>query len=208
MILSRLIPKETSYFSTFGQLAFHINEAAQTLSVMLAGKGSGFPAHADHIKRIEHASDELTHSISTSLNQSFITPFDREDIYMLSGALDDIVDLIDDVARAMVMYDVRESTDYAKRLTVLLVRMSEQLKEVIPLMEKPGAHITSRLVEMHRLENEGDELYHAAIEELFSASADPLTVIKWKDIYEKLEAAIDRFENVANIIESVIIKHT
>jgi predicted phosphate transport protein (TIGR00153 family) len=208
MILSRLIPKETKYFSKFGQLAFHINEAAQALSAMLESEEGDFPAHVDHIKRIEHLSDELTHSVSTSLNQSFITPFDREDIYMLSGALDDIVDLIDDVARAMVMFDVRESTDYARRFAGVIIRMSEQLKEVVPMMEKPSAQLTPHLVEMHRLENEGDELYHAAIADLFRTSADPLTVIKWKDIYEKLEATIDRFENVSNIIESVIIKHT
>jgi uncharacterized protein Yka (UPF0111/DUF47 family) len=141
------------------------------------------------------------------LNKSFITPFDREDIYLLSGALDDIVDLIDDAARAMVMYDVQESTPHARHFADIIQRMAVQLHEVVSILAKPHG-ITERLVELHRLENEGDETYYNAIADLFRDATDPLIVIKWKDIYEKLEAAIDRCENVANIIESVIIKHT
>jgi predicted phosphate transport protein (TIGR00153 family) len=148
----------------------------------------------------------LTHSISTKLNKSFITPFDREDIYLLSGALDDVVDLIDDAARAMVMYDVHESTPHARSFADVIQRMAVQLHEIVSMLAKPNG-ISPRLVELHRLENEGDEIYHTAVAELFRNASDPLNVIKWKDIYEKLEAAIDRCENVANIIESVIIKH-
>ena len=117
-----------------------------------------------------------------------------------------MVDLIDDAARAMVIYNVRESTDYARRFGDVIQRMAVQLHEVVSTLERP-AGIAPRLVEMHRLENEGDDLYHAAIAALFRDAADPLTVIKWKEIYEKLEAAVDRCESVAHIIESVIIKH-
>jgi predicted phosphate transport protein (TIGR00153 family) len=207
MVFARLIPKDDKYFDTFDQLASHIAEAAQALVEMLSDEGGEYARHSARIKVIEHACDELTHSISKRLNQSFITPFDREDIYMLSGALDDIVDLIDDVARAMVMYDVRESTPYARQFADVIARMAAQLNELVPMLERPGGGVTPRLVEMHSLENEGDDIYHAALGELFRAASDPLTVIKWKDIYEKLEAAIDRCENVANIIESVIIKN-
>ena len=164
------------------------------------------PSYLRIIKTIEHQCDDLTHSISTKLNKSFITPFDREDIYQLSGALDDVVDLIDDAARAMVMYDVHESTLYARKFADVIQRMAVQLHEVVSMLAKPNG-ISPRLVELHRLENEGDEIYHAAVADLFHKATDPLTVIKWKDIYEKLEAAVDRCENVANIIESVIIKH-
>jgi uncharacterized protein Yka (UPF0111/DUF47 family) len=107
----------------------------------------------------------------------------------------------------MVMYDVRESTPYARQFADVIARMAAQLNELVPMLERPGGGVTPRLVEMHSLENEGDDIYHAALGELFRAASDPLTVIKWKDIYEKLEAAIDRCENVANIIESVIIKN-
>jgi len=201
-----LIPKEEQYFGLFRQMTSHIYDAASKLAEMLAGKQSEFQKHLESIKAIEHQCDELTHSISKKLNTSFITPFDREDIYMLSGALDDIVDLIDDAARAVVMYNVRETTDYARQFGGVIQRMAVQLHEVVSTLERPGG-ITPRLVEIHRLENEGDDLYHEAISELFGGSPDPLYVLKWKEIYEKLESAVDRCESVANIIETVIIKH-
>ena len=201
-----LIPKEEQYFALFRQMTSHIYDAASKLAEMLAGKASEFQTHLESIKAIEHQCDELTHSISKKLNTSFITPFDREDIYLLSGALDDIVDLIDDAARALVMYNVREATDYARQFGDVIQRMAVQLHEVVSTLERP-AGISPRLVEIHRLENEGDDLYHEAIGELFRDTPDPLRVIRWKDIYDKLEAAVDRCEQAANIIETVIIKH-
>ena len=201
-----LIPKEEQYFGLFRQMTSHIYDAASKLKEMLDDKQGDFPAHLRQIKAIEHACDELTHSISKKLNTSFITPFDREDIYMLSGALDDIVDLIDDAARVFVMYNVRETTDYARQFGDVIQRMAVQLHEVVSTLERP-AGISDRLVEIHRLENEGDDLYHEAIGELFRDTPDALRVIRWKDIYDKLEAAVDRCEQAANIIETVIIKH-
>ena len=201
-----LIPKEEQYFLLFRQMTSHIYDAASKLAEMLAGKPADFQTHLESIKAIEHQCDELTHSISKKLNSSFITPFDREDIYMLSGALDDIVDLIDDAARAVVMYNVRETTDYARQFGDVIQRMAVQLHEVVSTLERP-AGISPRLVEIHRLENEGDDLYHEAIGDLFRDTPDALRVIRWKDIYDKLEEAVDRCEQAANIIESVIIKH-
>ncbi|HEX8557657.1 MAG TPA: DUF47 family protein [Pyrinomonadaceae bacterium] len=201
-----LIPKEEQYFGLFRQMTSHIYDAASRLAEMLADKHGDFPAHLKRIKDIEHACDELTHSISKKLNTSFITPFDREDIYLLSGALDDIVDLIDDAARAIVMYNVRETTDFARQFGDVIQRMAVQLHEVVSTLERP-AGIAPRLVEIHRLENEGDDLYHEAIGDLFRGDPEPLRVIRWKDIYDKLEATVDRCEQAANIIESVIIKH-
>jgi len=202
-----LLPKEDQYFDLFNQMTVYISDAARELRDMLNDKDPDFAGYAQRIKGLEHACDELTHSVSTRLNKSFITPFDREDIYMMSSALDDIVDLIDDASRAIVIFDVREITDHARDLADVIGRMADQLKEIVSTLQRPK-NITPRLVEIHRLENEGDDIYHAAIADLFHDSPDPLTVIKWKEIYEKLEAAIDRCENVANIIESVIIKHT
>ena len=202
-----LLPKEEQYFDLFNQMTVYISDAARELRDMLSDKNPDFAGYAQRIKGLEHACDELTHSVSTRLNKSFITPFDREDIYMMSSALDDIVDLIDDASRAIVIFDVREITEHARDLADVIGRMSDQLKEIVSTLRRPK-NITPRLVEIHRLENEGDDIYHAAIADLFHDSPDPLTVIKWKEIYEKLEAAIDRCENVANIIESVIIKHT
>ena len=111
------------------------------------------------------------------------------------------------IARAIVMYDIHETTEHAKQLAGVIQRMARQLHQVVSILDKPKG-VTERLVELHRLENEGDDIYQRAVGGLFHETRDPLTVIKWKDVYEKLEAAIDRCENVANIIEGVIIKHS
>jgi uncharacterized protein len=202
-----LLPREDQYFSYFSQMTSYIHDAANLLVEMLGKDDNDLSTYVQQIKSIEHACDNLTHTVSTSLNKTFITPFDREDIYTLSSALDDIVDLIDDAARAVVMYDVKGMTAHARNFSKVIQAMSIQLHEIVKTLSKP-TNITARLVELHRLENEGDDIYHTAIAELFRRESDPLTVLKWKEIYEKLEAAIDRCENVANIIESVIIKHT
>jgi predicted phosphate transport protein (TIGR00153 family) len=207
MGLFNFLPKEEQYFALFSQMTSHIYDAASALVEMLNDKEGNYEEHSRRIKNIEHTCDELTHSISTRLNKSFITPFDREDIYMLSSALDDIVDLIDSAARAFVMYDVKASTNYARRFADVIQSMAVQLHEVVSMLSRPSG-LTTRLAELHRLEHEGDDIYHAAIGELFKKEPDALTVIKWKAIYEKLESTIDRCENVSNIIESVIIKHT
>lgn len=207
MPIFNFLPKEEQYFALFTQMTSYISDAANVLVKMLAHPDGDYEEYVQRIKNIEHQCDDLTHNVSTKLNKSFITPFDREDIYLMSSALDDIVDLIDDVARAMVMYNVHESTPHARKFAEVIQSMAVELHELVSMLEKPKG-LTPRLVEMHRLENEGDDTYQAAIAELFKNATDPLHVIKWKDIYEKLEAAVDRCENVANIIESVIIKHT
>ncbi len=207
MGLLNFLPKEEQYFDLFLQMTLYICDAARELKGMLADKNHNYQDYSKRIKGLEHACDELTHTISTKLNKSFITPFDREDIYMMSSALDDIVDLIDDAARAIIDFDVHEIKPHAREFAVVIEKMGEQLREIVSILRKPK-NVTQRLVEIHRLENEGDDIYHAAIRELFHQEHDPLTVLKWKEIYEKLEAAVDRCENVANIIESVIIKHT
>ena len=207
MPFGKLLPREEQYFTLFAQMTSYINDAARTLVEMLSHHDGDYQEYVQRIKSIEHACDDLTHNVSTRLNQSFITPFDREDIYMMSKALDDVVDLIDGAARAVVMYDIHEVTEPAKQLAGVIQRMSMQLNEVVSILQKPKG-VTERLVELHRLENEGDDIYHRAVAALFHERGDPLEVLKWKDVYEKLEAAIDRCENVANIIEGVIIKHS
>ncbi len=200
------LPKEEQYFDLFAQMTVYISDAARALSEMLSDKDADFEEYSRRIKGLEHACDELTHTIATRLNKSFITPFDREDIYMMSSALDDIVDLIDDAARAIVIFDIHEITSHARSLSAVIERMSVELQAIVSTLKRPKG-VTPRLVEMHRLENQADDIYHAAVAELFHENRDPLFVLKWKEIYEKLEAAVDRCENVANIIESVIIKH-
>src|SRR5438045_809137 len=131
MGLISLLPKEDQYFDLFTQMTLYISAAARELKEMLADKNHDYAEYAQRIKGLEHACDELTHSISTRLNKSFITPFDREDIYMMSTALDDIVDLIDDAARAIIIFDVQEITDYARDFAEVISHMAEQLKEIV-----------------------------------------------------------------------------
>ena len=207
MGILNFLPKEEQYFDMFEQMTSYISDAARMLVEMLSDKDADFEEYSTRIKGLEHACDELTHSISTRLNKSFITPFDREDIYLMSSALDDIVDLIDDAARAIVMFDIHEVTDHARGFASVIQRMSAELHLIVSALKRPKG-LTAKLVEIHRLENEGDDIYHTAVAELFHDNNDPLFVLKWKEIYEKLEAAVDRCENVANIIESVMIKHS
>src|SRR5437763_8191151 len=206
-MFNKLLPREEQYFTLFAQMTSYINDAAKTLVEMLSQRDGDYQEYVQRIKSIEHACDDLTHSVATRLNQSFITPFDREDIYMMSKALDDVVDLIDGAARAVVMYDIHETTEAAKQLAGIIQHMAVQLNEIVSVLQKPKG-VTERLVELHRLENEGDDVYQRAVGALFHENRDPLEVIKWKDVYEKLEDTIDRSENVANIIEGVIIKHS
>src|SRR4026207_1693755 len=154
-----LLPKEEQYFDLFTQMTLYISAAARELKEMRADKNNDFGEYAQRMKGLEHAGDELTHNISTRLNKSFITPFDREDIYMMSTALDDIVDLIDDAARAIIIFDVKEITAYARDFADVIERMSEQLKEIVSTLQRPK-NVTQRLVEIHRLENEGGNTHH------------------------------------------------
>ncbi len=182
MGLLSFLPKEDQYFDLFAQMTRYISDAARELKEMMADKDHDYEEYARRIKGLEHACDELTHTISTKLNKSFITPFDREDIYTMSAALDDVVDLIDDAAMAIIIFDVKEMTDYARQFAGVIERMAVQLQEIVSTLKRP-VNVTQRLVEIHRLENEGDDIYHAAIADLFHDAHDPMTVIKWKEVY-------------------------
>lgn len=200
------LPKEDEYFSLFSRIAEKITEAATILMEMVASDGSDLTSYTRRIKAVEHACDQITHQISTKLNKSFITPFDREDIYTLSVALDDICDYIDAGARAVVMYDIKEFNEHSKQLARVIRDLAVEIEKAVGMLKKAEG-MNERFVEIHRLENEADDVYFRAIAELFKNTTDPITIIKFKELYEILEAATDRCESVANIIESIILKH-
>lgn len=200
------LPKEDEYFSLFSQMAGKTLEAATILQEMVSSDGSDLTSYTRRIKAVEHACDQLTHAISTKLNRSFITPFDREDIYTLSVALDDICDYIDAGARAVVMYDITEFNDHSKQLARIIRDLSLEIEKAVGMLKKPNG-MNERIVEIHRLENEADDVYFRGIGELFKNTEDPIKIIKFKEFYEILEAATDRCESVANIIESIVLKH-
>lgn len=200
------LPKEDQYFDLFSQMTTKIQEAAGYLVTMMSGPYDEMEAASKRIKSVEHECDEITHSVTTKLNKSFITPFDREDIFTLSVALDDVCDYIDAGARAIVMYDINEISDHAKGLAKVIQRLATEINSAVGMLKKPNG-MNQHIVEIHRLENEADDIYFRAIGELFHNQTDPITLIKWKELYEILENATDRCESVANIIESIVLKH-
>lgn len=200
-----LLPREDVYFDLFTKMAAKIEEASAILTEMLETSGD-LSGYRKRIKDVEHACDELTHQITNKLNKSFITPFDREDIYTLAVALDDICDYIDAGVRAVVMYDIREQNAYSRQLARIIRDLGVEINGAVSVLSKPNG-INERFREIHRLENEADDVYFRAIGELFKNEKDPLAVIKWKEFYEILENATDRCESVANIIESIVLKH-
>ncbi len=202
-----LLPREDAYFTIFSQISGKITEAADLLVEMMKADSSEFENYARKIKTVEHACDDLTHSITTKLNKSFITPFDREDIYTLAVALDDILDYIDAAARAILMYDIKEITEHARRFSKVIQSLSLEINEMVATLHKPQ-NITSHLVEIHKLENEADDIYFQAVGGLFHQTTEAIEIIKWKELYELLEYATDRCESVANISEAIILKHT
>ena len=202
-----LLPREDDYFVFFSQMTEQIIKAANALCEMLDDDPKNFAAHIKRIKEIEHGCDDITHQITFKLNKSFITPFDREDIYALSVGLDDICDFIDAGARAVVMYQIGQPNQHARQFASVIQSLANEIHEAVAILKKPDG-INQRLVEIHRLENEGDDVYFRAISELFQNEKDALQLIKWKELYEILENAVDRCESVGNTIESIILKHT
>jgi predicted phosphate transport protein (TIGR00153 family) len=183
-----------------------VQDAANALVEMLHDKRETFESYVKRIKNDEHECDELTHKVTTKLNKSFITPFDREDIFTLCVALDDVCDYIDAGARAIRMYDIHEITDHARHLAKVIQSLAMEMHAAIAMLHKPK-DLNQHIVEIHRLENEADDVYFRAIGELFQNSTDALAIIKMKELYEILENATDRCESVANIIESIVLKH-
>lgn len=200
------LPREDEYFLFFSQMTAKIEEAAKLLTEMVASDDTEKREFTKKIKTVEHDCDDLMHQITTKLNRSFITPFDREDIYTLSVALDDICDYIDAAARAIVMYDIRHLNQYIQKFAEIIHALSWQVHGAVSMLNKPNG-INAYFVEIHRLENEADDVYFKAIGALFSNPTDPIEVIKYKELYEILENATDLCESIANIIESIVLKH-
>ena len=202
-----LMPREDEYFVLFSQMTEKIQQASNTLVEMMQSERGSFESVARRVKDIEHECDELTHRITVKLNKSFITPFDREDIFALIVALDDVCDYIDAGARAILMYDIKEISEHVKHFAKVIQSLAMEINSAVSMLSKPDG-LNQHIVEIHRLENEADDVYFRAIGELFQKETDPMTVIKLKELYEILENATDRCESVANIVESIILKHT
>jgi uncharacterized protein len=201
-----LIPKEEKFFEMFKEMGQIIVSGAQRLKLMLDEYDN--PSESQRlIKDIEHQGDLQTHKIIKMLNTTFITPFDREDIYALASGLDDILDLIDASAQRFVMYRVDKPTFEAKELAFIIVRCCHSLNSALMHLGKRHDDIHAQCVELNSLENEADKVCREAISRLFDEEQDPIQLIKWKEIYEILERTTDKCEDAANILESVVVKN-
>ena len=202
----RLIPRDEGFFTLFDDLARQLTKSAEKLKQLFAD-----PAHLEQhfaeIKAIEHEADNITHEITGRLNRSFVTPLDREDIFALAQHLDDVVDLVDGAARRAHMFHVRETREPALRLSDTLLRATKDLQEAVLAIKQPRI-VAQQSRAVKRLEEEGDAIYQQAVAELFAGTPDPLDVIKWKEIYDTIERALDQCQAVANVLESISIKNS
>jgi len=203
-VLARLLPRERSFFTIFTEVTANIQEGAKALAALFHDYRD-IPARTQAIKALEHKGDDLTHEIITRLNQTFITPFDREDIHALTTKLDDVLDLMDAVATRLVIYRAETLRPGAAELADILVRATAELHAAVSHLEKQDG-ILDHCVIISDLEDEADTAVRSAIARLFEVEKDPVELIKWKEILEVLEIATDKCQDVANVLEAVVLK--
>ena len=203
----RLIPRETKFFDMFAEIADNVVEGAKVLSDLLHNYDyEQLPTAVQKIKEIEHRGDEMTHQILIKLNQTFITPFDREDIHLLTSSLDDVLDFINGASDRLLTYKITQPSPSAKVLAAIILKQTEELGKAVCLLGKDGK-LLEHCVEVNRLENEADQVSREAIGRLFDGDYDPITLIKLKELLEILEEASDKAEDVANVLETVVLKN-
>ena len=200
----RIIPREAKFFEMFAEMASNLTEGAILLRDLLQHYNN-VEARIQKLTDIEHRGDELTHAVITKLNQTFITPFDREDIHKLATQLDDVLDYVNSAGERLVTYKVASAPPEAARLADVIVRQCQQLEKAVSVLEKSQG-VLDYCVEINRLENEADDIARAAIGRLFETERDPINLIKAKEIYEMLEIATDKAEDAANVLETVVLK--
>ncbi len=204
-MLSRLIPREERFFSLFAEDAANVLGAARLFEAMLRTYDAPVE-RAREIRDAEHRGDEISHDIGHRLEATFVTPFDREEIYALISGLDDVLDYVEECADTFVLYRIEAPTAVAVQQASIIVKQCEQIHEALTHL-RGFKGLDKYWIEVHRLENEGDQLARKAIADLFADGSNPVELIKWKDVYALLESTIDKCEDVANIIERITIKH-
>ncbi len=201
----RLIPREVRFFDMFVEDAANVLGAARLLEAMLRTYDV-VERRAGEIRDAEHRGDEISHDIGHRLESTFVTPFDREEIHALISALDDVLDYVEEVADIFVLYRIPAPSPTSVEMASIVVQQCVQIHEALGHLRQFKG-LEKYWIEVHRLENEGDRLARAAIAGLFASGTDPVEIIKWKDIYALLETTIDKCEDVANIIERIVVKH-
>lgn len=203
------IPKDMEFYDLFEQGTSNLVVAARKL-VDFFDNYENVEAKAKELKDLEHQGDVITHEIIARVHRSFVTPIDREDITLLAHSLDDVMDFIEAAGRTANLYHIAQPTERARELARIVVRMAVKLNEVVPRLRRRDqfSWILKQCVEINTLENEADDVQHAALAELFEVcSSDTCEVIKWREIYDHLENATDRGEDVANVLEGIVLKN-
>lgn len=203
----RFIPRDTRFFDLFAEMASNLGDGARLLKRTLEDF-KDIESRVQQLKSIEHRGDEMTHNVLTKLNQTFITPLDREDIYRLASSLDDVLDFVYAAGVRLIMYKINSAPEAASLLAEIVVKQCDQLSEAMGRLEKKNDHVLDNCVEINRLENEADQIARAAIGLLFEKEKDPISLIKLKELYEVLETATDKAEDAANVLEGVVLKST
>src|SRR6266516_1136259 len=202
----RLLPREEEFFDLFVEVATRSTVAAQHLRELFDAPPERRIAHVEAIKRLEHEADQLTHEVVNRLDRTFITPLDREDIHQLASDLDDVMDAIDGTARRSQIFRLGVAPEGVKQLTDVIERMVGVLGEGVGRLKK-GDEVMRYCIEAKRLEEEGDAIYHDSLGQLFEKERDAIELIKWQEIYDNLELTLDQSEDVANVLESITLKH-
>jgi predicted phosphate transport protein (TIGR00153 family) len=202
----RLLPREEKFYTDFLTMAEELQKGARLLEQMLAGDKPIWDK-ADEIKEVEHKCDFLTHELIQRLNRTFVTPIDREDIFALARSLDDVMDAIDASAAVIRLYSLTTVRSGARELAKDIYASTVVIHHALAALEKGAKGVSAHGVEINRLENEADRIHQQAVVKLFDEETNPITVIKWKEALDFLEQATDRCEDVANVIESIVVKH-
>jgi predicted phosphate transport protein (TIGR00153 family) len=201
----RVIPRNENFYDLFVRAAANVADAAGLLLKLLTDYHDPDAAHAE-IRQREHEGDEFTHQIMRALNTTFVTPFDREDIHRLASLLDDILDGVEAVADLLVLHQIEQPLPEMRQQAEVLARAADQTYQA--MTDLPSFRgLDHYWVEINRLENEGDRIYRKTVARLFSGEYKAMDVLKWKDLVDQLEAAIDKCEDVANTLESIVLKH-
>ena len=204
-MLVRLLPRDDQFFELFDQLANHLATTAKMLDA-LVGDIDHVEDHVRAIKDVEHKADLLTATINQRIDKSFITPIDREDIHTLASRLDDVIDLLDGTSQRFEMLHITEVLPRARQLTNVLCRATTEIQIAVVEMRKPP-QVNEHVALIKHLEEEGDAIYHEAVGALFAGNPNPLDVIKWKEMYDTLERAIDSCMGVAQVLQSISLKN-
>ena len=201
-----IFPRDEKFFDLFDTLASRLVGSAEILDRLFA-EPDRMAQHVSAIKELEHQADELTRTVMDRIDRSFVTPIDREDIHLLASALDEVIDLIDGTARRAQMFRITEAREPAHRMTAIIIQAAAAIQVGVKGV-KSSKDVATQARQIKVLEEEGDAVYHEAVGPLFDGTPDPREVIKWKELYDKLEDTLDQCEDVGNVLESISIKNS